>query len=176
MGEIVIKESRLKLIGLFIIGLAATGGMVFVLLSGDMEDIVIKIIITIFPASGTVLFFFKLIKPKPVLIINEEGFTYDEIDYFVPWEWVVGIRIKTFSGRRRAKNTWIVVDLNEDIENEVADTKSEEVLKKIGEFLGFSGFHISVDLTKERPKKILAIMQEYWEYYKSNRTRKDKES
>ena len=77
MKEIVIKQSTLKLIVIFLIGIIFTAVCVFIFSSGREEYKFQGALGTIFCGLYSAFLLKNLINPKKILVINEKGFNGD---------------------------------------------------------------------------------------------------
>jgi hypothetical protein len=150
----VIKKSKLKLLGVLLTTLIATFAVVFLFLESNVSNKTIIAIGIGFFALGVIIFSSKLINPKPILVINEKGFT-DLVNGSTRWKYVKKIWLRTKWRNRTNKGIstpyteeFLFVEIFNNIssDNFAYDTRTIE---------------INIDDAKEKPEEILETMKEY---------------
>ena len=187
MKETIIKNSVFKLFWFLVGGIIGTITLLWLLLPygytgvrvpfyyplfGDLGIRFIEVAGIILCGSGTVIAFKLLIKPKPVLVLNEKGFNY-EGGGLISWERVLNISIEKWSKEidvigfpMMLKREYItVVIFNTDvIVDDFPSSESQRVRRIPNDII-----EINLDSARAKPGKVLEIMQEYLEHYRTSK-------
>lgn len=164
MDEIIIKQKQSKQFGFVILG------AIFLYISLGMLLFETSIILRIVGLIGTLFFgicfifiILRFIKPKDILVINQEGFVDNSTAVsigFISWKYVDRICIKTNSVEKL-----IVIDINNDEQVFKNVSKIKMIFIELNKKLGYSPISISLSPTNVKYMDIIQKMQKYFETY-----------
>jgi hypothetical protein len=167
MGEIVIQQSKLKMVGLTLLAACMTALTIYLGITQQMR--------LYFTISGSLLFgagllfgVWRLFRPLPALVIGIEGF----IDHssligagFVSWEQVQDIFLHVQTGGR-AQKKFISVQITDAAMQDIPAVKRG--IMKYNRAVHTSGeINIVLQATNAKYDDVLDVMKRYWEAYRA---------
>jgi len=178
MKEIRIKQSvgkQIKLLLLAIIMVALSIAAAIII--GSSSDYIkgnearkilhtaVMIISALFFGVALIFLLFRIIRPKDVLIINENGFTDRSAISsvgFVPWASVEQIYISSVMNQ-----SFISVEIHDADNFKSLSPRHKRIFRKANSSLGFPAINITLNSAKEGYEDVLSLLQKYLDAYRS---------
>ena len=160
MPEITIQQSAGKQLGLTFLGVLMVATSAAILFHPIFLYKLVGIIGVAFFGCCLVFIVYRLIHPKPLLIINEHGFCdHSSLSStgFFSWDCVENISLSVYWSQ-----TFVSVAIKQEAELSHFPQKYQNVLLKANKSLGFPAVNITLNAAKEKPADVLEIMARYF--------------